>query len=228
MSSSLGFASGVLIATIAFEMMPKAIELGSVIIATGGFSSGFGAVYAFDLFVHHWRLAGRASEQRRAVQLFYGRRRPRTGDVAVFAGGTSVEELIEGMAIGAGTIVDPGFGLMVALAIAIDNISEGLSIGETVRSESSAKEETNTWEVLGWTSTIGLALLISSLAGWFLLRGLPEDVLAFMFATGGGGMFYLTMTDLFPQAEARQYQESAAIANGVGFLVIFILSAQLS
>ena len=36
MSSSLGFASGVLIATIAFEMMPKAIELGSVIIATGG------------------------------------------------------------------------------------------------------------------------------------------------------------------------------------------------
>ena len=81
---------------------------------------------------------------------------------------------------------------------------------------------------LGLDIDIGLALLISSLAGWFLLRGLPKDVLAFMFATGGGGMFYLTMTDLLPQAEARQYQESAAIANGVGFLVIFILSAQLS
>jgi ZIP family zinc transporter len=40
-------------------------------------------------------------------------------------------------------------------------------------------------------------------------------------------MFYLTVTDLLPQAEARQYQESAAIANGAGFLLILVISAQV-
>ena len=39
--------------------------------------------------------------------------------------------------------------------------------------------------------------------GWFLLRGLPEPVLGCLFAVGADGMFYLTITDLMPQAEER-------------------------
>jgi ZIP family zinc transporter len=38
-------------------------------------------------------------------------------------------------------------------------------------------------------------------------------------------MFYLTITDLVPQAEERQYQQSAAIAAGLGFMTIFVLSS---
>jgi ZIP family zinc transporter len=227
MSCALGFASGVLIGAIAFEMIPNAVELGSVAIAAAGFGSGFAAIYAFDLFVHHGRMAGVAAEQRRSVRLFYRRRRPRAGDVTVLAGGTSAEEVIEGIAIGAGTIVEPSIGLLVGLAIAIDNLSEGLSIGELLRAESGDGAGKNVKEVLGWTSTIGVALLASSLLGWLFLRGVPDDIVALLFATGAGGMFYLTVTDLLPQAEARQYQESSAIANGAGFLLILVISSQI-
>jgi ZIP family zinc transporter len=69
MSCALGFASGVLIGAIAFEMMPNAVDLGSAAVAAAGFVSGFAAVYAFDLFVHRGRLAGEAAEQRRKVRL---------------------------------------------------------------------------------------------------------------------------------------------------------------
>jgi ZIP family zinc transporter len=38
-------------------------------------------------------------------------------------------------------------------------------------------------------------------------------------------MFYLTITDLIPRAEERQYQQSAALAVAVGFLTIQVLSS---
>jgi hypothetical protein len=37
-------------------------------------------------------------------------------------------------------------------------------------------------------------------------------------------MFSLTITDLVPQAEKRQYQQPGAIAVAPGFLTIFVLS----
>jgi len=40
-------------------------------------------------------------------------------------------------------------------------------------------------------------------------------------------MFYLTVTDLVPQSEERQYQQAGALAMGAGFMVIFILSTFL-
>jgi zinc transporter, ZIP family len=227
MSVALGFASGVLLATICFEMLPQALELGSLPLAVGGFTVGFSAVYAFDLFVHRGQLVGEAAEQRPQVERFYQQRRPRGSEVMVLAGGTSAEELIEGLSIGVGTAIKPGLGLLIGLAIVIDNLSEALSIGEIIRSEQAGQQHGQVRRILGWTGLIGIALLGSALVGWFFLRGLSEPVLGFLLGTGGGGMFYLTVTDLVPQAEERHYQQSAAISIAAGFMVIFILSGFL-
>jgi zinc transporter, ZIP family len=54
-----------------------------------------------------------------------------------------------------------------------------------------------------------------------------QSVLGFLLGNGGGGMFYLTVTDLIPEAEERHYQQSAAVAIAVGFMLIFILSGCL-
>jgi ZIP family zinc transporter len=224
MSVAVGFAGGVLLATIAFEMLPQAVTLGSLPGAVAGFLAGFLAVYAFDLFIHRGRLAGEKAEQHSEVEGFYRRRRPRGGEVTVLAGGTSAEELIEGASIGAGVVIAPGLGLLIALAIVIDNLSEGLSIGEIIRSERAGNRRGEARRILGWTGLVGAALFGAALAGWFLLQGLPEPILGFLFAAGGGGMFYLTITDLVPQAEEWHYQQSAAIATGGGFMTIFVLS----
>lgn len=220
-SASLGFASGILLGAISFEMLPQALELFSLAGAVGGFATGFLAVYGFDLFVHRGRLAGSGAQQRPRVQRYYHFKRPRGGDVTVLAGGTSAEELIEGLSIGAGFAIQPSVGLLVALAIIIDNVSEALSIGELVRDEHRPREARR---VLGWTGLIGAALLVSSVAGWFLLRGLDPPILGFLLAAGGGGMFYLTVTDLVPKAEEKHYQQSGALAIGLGFVVILVLS----
>jgi ZIP family zinc transporter len=110
------------------------------------------------------------------------------------------------------------------LAIVIDNLSEALSIGEFIRGEEGVSTRAPVRRVLGWTGLIGITLFISALAGWLFLRGLSASVLGFLFGVGSGGMFYLTVTDLVPEAEERQYQQSAALANAGGFMLMFVIS----
>ncbi|MDB5592216.1 ZIP family metal transporter [Enterovirga sp.] len=223
MSLALGFAAGVLLATIGLEMMPKALELGSVPIAAGGFAAGMGAVYGLDLWTHRGRMAGPKADQCGDVRRFHSGHPSRASDAAVLAGGTSAEELIEGLSIGIGAAIDSRIGIMIALAIVIDNVAEALSIGTLMRSEESDATK-HRRRILGWTGLIGLSLLVSTLAGWFLLRDMPKPALGFLFAAGAGGMFYLTVSQLVPDAEERHYQQSAALAAAAGFVLIFVLS----
>lgn len=221
LSVAVGFAAGALLGAFAFEMLPQAAELASLPKAVTGFALGFAVLYALDLYVHRGASAGDKAEQRDWVRSVQRRGKSRGDEVTVLAGGTSAEELVEGLTIGVSAATDPSLGLIVGLAIVIDNVSEGLSIGQLVREKGG---EHPARRILGWTSLIGISLFVSAMAGWFLLRGLPPDMLGMLLAGGGGAMFYLTMTQLVPEAESHQFQQSAAVAAGTGLLVIFVLS----
>jgi zinc transporter, ZIP family len=219
LSIAVGFASGALLGAFAFEMLPQAAKVASLPIAVTGFAVGFAFLYALDLYVHGGVSVGDKAAQRGWVPRV--RRRPRGDDVTVLAGGTSAEELIEGATIGVSAATDPSLGMIVGLAIVIDNASEALSIGDLIREKGGDRQVKR---ILGWTSLIGAALFVSAMAGWFLLRGLSQGTLGLLLAAGAGAMFYLTMTELVPEAESHQFQQSSAIAAAAGLLVIFTLS----
>lgn len=221
LSLSVGLAGGVLLGTFAFEMMPKAFEMAAVGGAVSGFVLGFGLVYLLDLYVNRWELVGDQAEQKPRIERHRRRRKPRGSNTSVLSGGTAIEEIIEGIAIGVGAGTEFRTAFIVGLAIAIDNIAEGMSIGELTRSE---EQENPRRRILFWTALIGASLFVSAMAGWFLLRDIPDTVRGFLFAAGAGGMFYLTVTDLIPEAEAHHFQQSAALAIGTGFLLSAVLS----
>jgi zinc transporter, ZIP family len=222
LSIAVGFASGALLGAFAFEMLPQAARVASLPIAVAGFAAGFASLYALDLYVHGGVSVGDKAAQRGWAPRV--RRRSRGDDVTVLAGGTSAEELVEGVTIGVSAATDPSLGMIVGLAIVVDNVSEALSIGDLIREKGGDHQAKR---ILGWTSLIGAALFVSAMAGWFLLRGLSQGTLGLLLAAGAGAMFYLTMTELVPEAESHQFQQSSAIAAAAGLLVIFALS-QLS
>jgi zinc transporter, ZIP family len=227
LSVAVGLAGGVLLGTFAFEMLPKALELSSLPVAVAGFILGFGLVYLLDLYTNRWWMAGPEASQRPKVKRMHRRIRPHGSNSTVLAAGTSVEELIEGLMIGIGAAFDPGTAIIVAAAICIDNVSEAMSIGELIQKEESeegGERSSPNRRIMGWTSLIGASLFVSAAVGWFLLGHLGETVRGFLFALGAGGMFYLTVTDLVPEAESHHFQQSAAAAIGAGFLVIMVLS----
>lgn len=223
MSLAFGFASGVLIGTVTLEMVPKAIELSSMFAASVGFAAGFLAIWIFDLFVNRWHIAGEHAAQHKRVMAYHRSHRPHGDRATVLAGGTSTEEIIEGLAIGTGVVIQPEVGALIAASIAVDNFSEGLSIGELIISGRGIGARTAR-RVITWTSVVGLSVLLSAIAGWLLLRNASGELVGFLQAVGAGGMLYLTVSALVPPSEEQQYQGSGALATGAGFLIILLLT----
>jgi zinc transporter, ZIP family len=222
-SMAFGVASGALIGAVTLEMLPTALESGGLVVAFIGFAVGMLGLFAFDMVVHGGLMMGEHADQRRIVRLYH-RSRGSGSPVLVLAGGTAVEELVEGLVIGVGAAVEPSLAIVAAIAIAIDNLAEGMSVGELIRSEMPDRARAIP-RVLAWTGTIGLALFVSSIVGWLALRSISPTVLSALLAAGAGAMFYLALGSLVPEGEARQYQGSATLASAVAFALIFVLSA---
>jgi ZIP family zinc transporter len=222
-SIAFGVASGALIGTVTFEMLPTAFETGGLAIAIVGFIAGMLGLFVLDLVVHGGYIMGEHADQRRIVRRYH-RRRGSGSAVVVLAGGTSVEELVEGLVISVGAAVEPSLAFVAAVAIGIDNLAEGMSVGELIRTETPNRALAMP-RVLAWTGTIGLALFVSSVVGWLAFRDVPLPVLAALVAAGAGAMLYLALSSLVPEGEARQYQGSATLAGCIALALIFALSA---
>ena len=221
LSLAVGLVAGVLLGTFAFELVPSALERAPLLLVAICFAVGFALVYVLDLVVNHGALAGPEADQKTQVEAKQKRHSKGARKVTVIGAATSAEELIEGLAIGVSAAADLRVALIVGLAIVIDNISEGLSLGAL---DAATGEEGAARKTMLWTSLIGLSLFASAMLGWFLLKDLPDPVLGSLLAIGAGAMFYLTVGSLLPEAESHQFQQSAAIAIGLGFLVVMILS----
>jgi ZIP family zinc transporter len=219
-----GFAGGSLLGTVAFEMLPRGVELAGLLATVASFAAGFGAVYIFDLLVHRGVVAGEHAEQRRRVELAYRRRPPHGGAGTVLAGATSVEEVVEGLTIGISLSLAPALALVVALAIIVDNISEGLAIGELFREEAGGDVGRARRPAILWTALIGLALFVPAVVAWLVLRDLPAGIHGVLVAAGGGAMLYLTLSDLLPEGQERQFQQSSALAAGTGVALVLVIS----
>lgn len=225
MSIALGFAAGALIGTAAFEMVPRSIELAPAPVAIGAFALGYIALYGFDLLLHGGRTAGSRAQQRRRVAAYRRWHKPVGSEATILAGGTLIEEVVEGLTIGAGASVDPSLAGLVALAIGLDSLGEGTSIAELIRGEQHGGRP---WaRALRWTGAMGVAMSVSTVVGFLFLRDVPDALIGGMLAFGAGGLLYLTVTKLIPEGEARQYEQSAALAAGGGLVLVMVLQLAL-
>jgi ZIP family zinc transporter len=220
-SVALGFAAGVMIATVAFEMVPEALQLASLLVVALGFAAGFAALYGLELGLNRGKMAGERAEQHAAVEAEHERKRPFGGAATMLAGGTILEAIVEGISLGVGAAIGAGITVPLAIAVTIDNLSEGLSLGAVPEDHG---EKAGGARTLRWGIMIGVTTVIAAVVGWFALRDVPAGVHGGVFAAGAGGMLYLTVTQLVPEAEAEHYQHSSAVAAAIGFLTILILS----
>jgi ZIP family zinc transporter len=222
LSLAVGFAGGVLLGALSFEMIPKALELADAIEVYVGIPIGVLLVWGVDLYINRGMTAGDKAAQSRRVRRYHQLHKPHGSKVAVIAAGTAGEELIEGIVIGVSAAIGSSTGLIVALAIAVDNVSEALSIGELTKNDEMVKDKNR--DILIWTGIIGAALVVSAFAGFLLLRGLPSEWQGLLTAIGAGAMFYIAIVGLIPEAESHQFEQSGGLAAAAGFLTMLVLT----
>jgi len=218
LSALLGFAAGVMLALSFFDLMPEALENGSVLIASVGFLLGAGIMYTLDRLIPHAHIT---SDQELALESIpHGRAAKRdllrVGYLVFF--GLALHNLPEGLAIGAGVEASPQLGLYVAIAIALHNIPEGIAAAGILRAGGLSAAR-----VLLLTLVIGLMTPLGALLGLAFFRISPHFIAAGM-AFAAGAMVYIASDELIPQA--NKLNSHVSIGGLIaGLMVVFAMTS---
>lgn len=124
----------------------------------------------------------------------------------------------EGIAVGAGYLHNPQFGLFIAVAILLHNIPEGIATALPLCKGGACRGD-----ALRVAFLSGLAEPVGALiASLFLVsfQWLVPAALAF----AGGVMVFITLDELVPTAREHGHDHYTAIGIIIGSLFVFVLS----
>ena len=136
----------------------------------------------------------------------------------LMAAALTLHHIPEGLAIG---VAFGGggrsLGWIVAVAIALQNIPEGLAVAMPLRAAGASR-----WRAIAWASLSGLAEpLAAALGVWF--AGLLDGTLSFGMALAAGAMIFVASDQLIPESH-RTESKSPSLGLISGFVLLAVLS----
>jgi zinc transporter, ZIP family len=244
----LAFASGAMVAALAFELFPEAVELGGVAPAGGGLLAG-AAVF---VGVNTW-LDSRIVPPQAAEEVADGD--TRAGDEAAAAARGEVAELPEELAGAAlqqrekvQVAAASGVGLALLAASILDGVPENLALGVSMAGEHAGgslallagifaanfpealvgavamRSQGRSVRATIWMWLATSALLVPAVPiGRVVLAGADPSTLAFPLSFAGGAVLAALADTLMPEAFERG-RPFNAFATCAGFFVAFVLA----
>lgn len=201
----MGFAGGMMIAVVCFDLIPEAFALAGVPIALLGVSLGAGCILALDMGLdrtHH--RAGRQSGAYIQAGLLLGI-------------GIAAHNLPEGLAIGSGLVAYPSLGLGLAIVIAAHNIPEGLAMAAPMRLGGMRRGR-----IVLWTLAAGLPTGLGAAMG-LLLGQISAWAISLCLGFAGGAMLYVIGGEMLPTGAAGKHK-GFALSFVLGLMVGMTLS----
>ncbi len=107
----------------------------------------------------------------------------------------ALHNLPEGMAPFLSALASPGAGIAIAVAIALHNIPEGVAIAVPLRAAGASRTR-----AFGYTAVAGLAEAAGAGIAWMLAGSLTAGAVAVLLAGVAGMMLWLSATELMPAA----------------------------
>jgi ZIP family zinc transporter/zinc and cadmium transporter len=194
LSHLIAFGAGYMLAAALVSLLPESLELLDT--APLWVLSGYILAHMFEhTFTSHFHF-GEETHHEHVMD-------PRVGTGALV--GLALHAFFDGVAISSGFLVTPALGVLIALAVILHKIPEGVTISSLLlasgRTRKSARE------------AAGL-LAVSTLLGAAAMTGLGETVKGIGLALSCGVALYVAATDLIPeinQQEKRVYSVSALL-----------------
>ncbi|MGQ9779166.1 MAG: ZIP family metal transporter [Bacillota bacterium] len=202
LSAVLGFSAGVMLAVVAFDLMPEAFAVAPIGWGLLGLVAGTVLLAVSDLLVPHMHFLSTDEESQRFL---------RTG--LLIGLGIALHNLPEGLAIGAGFSSSRAFGLSVALLMAIQNAPEGMAMACPL-----CLTEMGPRRIILWTLLAGLPMGLGAFLGGVLGRVSPV-LLALALGFAAGAMLFITCDELIPDAQELRQGHSGTFGIVIGVIL---------
>ena len=197
---------GVLISSVAFELMEEAYEMGGFDSSSLGLLLGAVAFFFAD----------------REVNRRGGTRRKNSGNDQGDSGtaiaiGALLDGIPESAAIGISLLGGGNISAALVAAVFLSNIPEGLSSAAGMKNAGRS-----TAHILTLWGGVTLVSALAALLGYFFLDGASDDVIALIQSFAAGAILTMLASTMMPEA----YEEGGpfvGLVTVVGFLLSFVL-----
>jgi len=212
----MGFAAGVMVTLSFVELVNEAWQLSGYLLTTIGFALGAFFMYAIDSLIPHVYYYEKENICTPKKERKYNPKMLATG--FLIATGIAIHNLPEGIAIGAGYMHTPQFGLFIAVAIALHNIPEGIAVALPLCHGGICR-----WKSFRIALYTGLVEPIGALLAAFFL--IPfSSLIPVALAFAAGVMVFISLDELIPIAREHGHHHFVSIGMILGAIFVFLLS----
>ncbi len=209
----LGFSAGVMLVASFTSLILPGIELGGLTPVLLGFALGSATIFLINKYLPHEHL----------VKGFEGPeelgRRLRTVWLLVFA--IIIHNFPEGLAVGASVSYSVREGVLMAIAIGLQDMPEGFAVAMPL---------------------VGMGMGVGRALGIALLSGLTEVAMAVVpvaatsasrallpafLGFAGGSMIYVVSHEVIPETHRHGREDVATLGLLIGFIVMLVLDTML-
>jgi zinc transporter, ZIP family len=211
----LGFAAGVMLGLVAFDLLPELFELSDAVFL--GVPSVMVAFAAGFLVLH---FVERSVAMHGAHEGEYEPHHHHNPDVGVASAvALAAHSFLDGVGIGLAFQVDDKVGYAVALAVIAHDFADGLNTVTVMRTHGNSRDRQVVMLVVD-----AVAPVLGAISTLFFSVG--NHVLALYLGAFAGFLLYLATADILPEAHARHPSRLTLVSTlgGVG-LMWFVVAA---
>jgi len=205
---SLSFAASMMIAISFIQLIPEGLKYTPLFLITISFFSGVAIMRMVDRLLPHIN-----------PELIKKEKPSVKRSVTMLVIGIALHNIPEGLAIGVGFALAPELGIAIALAITIQDLPE--NVATIVPLYGLTKKKAKSFIIL---ITTVLFEVFGFILGYFALRGTSLSWLGASLALAAGFMVYISVEELIPSAQVKEYPEIAAAAMVLGVICVLLTS----
>lgn len=207
LSILLGVTSGLMIAVVTFDLIPKSITIGGLPTSILGIILGILTIIFIDNFLPE-NFGGSVSKEKNNFL--------KTGILVGI--GIAIHNLPEGLVIGSSFIFTTEMGVKMAIIISLHNLPEGISMATPLRIGGFPKLKVFLLTLISGVPT-GVGTFIGALLG-----NVSTFFISICLALAGGTMLYITCGELIPNAKTLHNGRASTIGVIAGFLLGMIFA----
>lgn len=211
MFNMLAFAAGVMLTISFINLIPQSISFSSTIIAVIGVAIGALLMYIIDKIIPHIHPEMNIDKDKDFCNI---NKSSRYLNTALF-----IHNLPEGMVIALGTITNSVLGLIIAIAITIQKIPEGICVAAPTYYCNKNKFKS----FIIACSTL-IPLLIGFFIAYFLYQNLSQTFIGLIIGVTAGFMIYISTDELIPSSSKKVSHHSTIISLIIGVLFVLVLN----